>query len=95
MITAIPLSNKVYADENSPEASPANARLFREYGVITGFGVGNIDEGNYQPVLLIWHMGIDLNGFFMHQKTARVNFHYISNRRSILLLILKLILNLE
>ena len=74
ILAVISLNNWVYADENSPEASPANARLFTESGIITGFGNGSIDEGNYQPILLIWHMSIDLNGFFHAPKGCKGKF---------------------
>jgi hypothetical protein len=63
MLAAIFINNKIYADENFPETGPKDSMLFTESCIITGFGGGNIDEGNYQPVLLIWHMGIDMNGF--------------------------------
>ena len=74
ILAAISLNNSVYADENSTEAGPADSRLFMESGVITGFDSGNIDEGNYQPILLIWHMGIDLNGFFHAPKDCKGKF---------------------
>lgn len=31
---------------------------------ISGIGTGNIPEGRYQPVLLIWHLGMDLKKYF-------------------------------
>lgn len=64
IITIISFNAKAYAYKNSPEADYAGTPLITESSFITGFGTGNIDEGNYQPLLLIWHIGIDLNRFF-------------------------------
>ena len=74
MLAAIFISDRVYADENFPEPGPADTRLFTESSVITGFGGGNIDEGNYQPVLLIWHIGIDLNKLCHAPKNCKSKF---------------------
>lgn len=35
-----------------------------ESAFISGIGTGNIPEGHYQPVLLIWHLGIDMKKYF-------------------------------
>jgi lipid A 3-O-deacylase len=37
--------------------------LITESGFITGIGTGNIHEGHYEPVLLIWHIGMDLKRY--------------------------------
>ena len=39
-------------------------RFFTEMGFITGFGSASIPEGNYQPIFLIGHFGVDLKRYF-------------------------------
>lgn len=60
-----------YADENSPGAVSAGSRLFTESGVITGFGSASIDEGDYQTILLIWHLGIDMKRFLPELENSK------------------------
>jgi len=36
------------------------AGTFKESAFISGIGTGKIHEGDYQPVLLMWHLGMDL-----------------------------------
>ncbi|OPX41667.1 MAG: hypothetical protein B1H13_00795 [Desulfobacteraceae bacterium 4484_190.3] len=45
-----------------------NNRLLTESGIITGYGTGDVEEGNYEPVLLIWHLGCDLKRFIPELK---------------------------
>ena len=45
-----------------------NNRLLTESGIITGYGKGDVKEGNYEPVLLIWHLGCDLKRFIPELK---------------------------
>ncbi len=48
---------------SSPASTADNApgnRPFSESAFIAGMGTGSIPEGHYQPVLLIWHFGMDL-----------------------------------
>jgi lipid A 3-O-deacylase len=48
-------------------AQPTDHRQLRtdkESAFIIGMGTGKIPEGDYQPVLLIWHFGIDLKKYF-------------------------------
>jgi hypothetical protein len=40
-----------------------NNPLLTESGIIAGYGTGDVKEGNYEPVLLIWHLGCDLKRF--------------------------------
>lgn len=63
ILVIILLSAWAYADEEAPDASSANNRLFVESGIITGFGTSDIADGDYQPILLIWHLGIDMKRF--------------------------------
>ncbi len=44
--------------------SATGTRLFTESAFITGMGTSNIPEGHYQPILLIWHLGMDLKKYF-------------------------------
>ncbi len=64
ILAVIVLSTGVYAEETSPDPSSTQDRLFTESGIVTGFGTGSITEGDYQPILLIWHLGIDLKKCF-------------------------------
>ncbi|MEA1970007.1 MAG: acyloxyacyl hydrolase [Thermodesulfobacteriota bacterium] len=31
-----------------------------ESGIVIGYGTGNVEEGKYEPVLMIWHIGFSL-----------------------------------
>ena len=44
-------------------------RLFSESAFITGFGSDSIPEGDYQTVLLIWHVGINTDCVFPSLKS--------------------------
>ena len=52
------------ADARSADQSPAPTlgkdSFFTELGFITGFGYGTVTEGNYFPVPLIVHLGVDM-----------------------------------
>jgi len=50
---------------------PAFNRLFSESAFITGFGSDSIPEGDYQTVLLICHLGINLDHLFPFLKSHR------------------------
>ena len=64
VLAIILIGAKVYAGGNPSDAGSAN-RLFTESGVIVGYGTGDIAENkHYEPILLIWHLGIDLKKFF-------------------------------
>ncbi|MDO9530008.1 MAG: hypothetical protein Q7J27_12750, partial [Syntrophales bacterium] len=71
IFAVIVLSTRVYAEETSPDPSSVHNRLFTESGIVTGFGSGSITEGDYQPILLIWHLGIDLKKLFPELKNHR------------------------
>lgn len=59
------ISTPVYANGSSLGTSPASDRLLTESGIIVGYGTGNIsEEKHYEPILLIWHLGCDLERFF-------------------------------
>lgn len=45
-----------------------NNPLLTESGIIAGYGTGDVKEGNYEPVLLIWHLGCDLKRFIPELK---------------------------
>ena len=71
ILAVIFLSTGVYAEETSPDPGSAHDRLFTESGIVTGFGSGSIAEGDYQPILLIWHLGIDLKKLFPELKNQK------------------------
>jgi len=52
----------VYADAAGGQSF--GNKLITETGVIVGYGTGSIAGGNYEPVLLIYHMGGDMKQFF-------------------------------
>ena len=37
---------------------------FTESGIVTGFGTGSTSEGQYQPILLAWHLAADLKKYW-------------------------------
>lgn len=39
------------------------AGTYKESAFISGIGSGKIPEGDYQPVLLMWHLGMDLKKY--------------------------------
>jgi len=57
-----------YGDEGYPERTSINDRLLTESAFLTGFGTSKIEEGHYQPILLIWHLGMDLEKYFPKMK---------------------------
>ncbi|MDI6776689.1 MAG: acyloxyacyl hydrolase [Syntrophales bacterium] len=57
-----------YGGEESSARPSIKDRLLTESAFITGFGTSEINEGHYQPVLLIWHLGIDLKKYFPKMK---------------------------
>jgi hypothetical protein len=56
------LAAHAYADTS--DVQPTNNHVFSESGVFVGCGTGKIPEGHYDPVLLIWHFGYDLDKVF-------------------------------
>jgi len=57
-----------YGDEGYPERTSINDRLLTESAFLTGFGTSKIEKGHYQPILLIWHLGMDLEKYFPKMK---------------------------
>ncbi len=53
----------VKAGEILGSAQQAEHRWITEAGFITGYGRGSIDEGGYKTLLLIAHIGADINRF--------------------------------
>ncbi len=53
----------VKAGEILGSAQQAEHRWITESGFITGYGRGSIDEGSYKTLLLIAHIGADINRF--------------------------------
>ena len=48
------------AADPSPAPILGKASFFTEVGIITGFGYGTVTEGDYFPVPLIVHLGVDM-----------------------------------
>ncbi|MCK4535354.1 MAG: acyloxyacyl hydrolase [Syntrophobacterales bacterium] len=44
-----------------------------ESGIVIGYGTGNVEEGKYEPVLMIWHIGFSLKEFPLEQPGDRKN----------------------
>jgi len=65
-----------YCIEELEKRSHTTDRLFTEMAIITGFGTGSIPEGNYQPILLIGHFGIDLKKYFRKLENHRGTFSF-------------------
>lgn len=57
------LANYAYCAEDEQKGSRAGSRFFTEMGFIAGFGSGSLPEGNYQPVFVIGHFGVDLKRY--------------------------------
>jgi lipid A 3-O-deacylase len=51
------------AAEEIGDTHRANHRWISEAGFISGYGNGSIDEGNYKTLMLIAHIGTDINRF--------------------------------
>jgi hypothetical protein len=60
-----------YPAETEQDKTLKNNGLFTEASIITGYGSGHIPEGNYQPILLIGHFGIDLKRYLSELKDHR------------------------
>lgn len=54
----------IAAEAEQPGLKPAEGGFITESSMITGFGTGPIAEGHYTPLLLIWHVGMDLEKLF-------------------------------
>ena len=46
------------------ETEPASDRLLHEVGFFVGYGKGNINEGSYEPILLVIRLGYDMRRIF-------------------------------
>jgi len=65
-----------YCTEELEKTARTTDRLFTEMAIITGLGASNIPEGNYQPILLIGHLGIDLKRYFQKLENHRGIFSF-------------------
>lgn len=63
-VTIVFFAMSAQAAEEAGSSGKARDPLITESGFITGIGTGNITEGHYEPVLLIWHVGMDLKRYF-------------------------------
>lgn len=60
---------QVDAAEQWKQSKPVKAEM--ESAFISGIGTGKILEGHYQPLLLIWHLGIDMKKYFLSLEKHR------------------------
>ncbi|HUH67040.1 MAG TPA: acyloxyacyl hydrolase [Syntrophales bacterium] len=63
VIIVLPGNNAYCADEAKKDGHVRDS-FFTEMGFITGFGTGSLPEGNYQPIYLIGHFGVDMKRYF-------------------------------
>jgi hypothetical protein len=56
------MTGSVYA-QTPPKSESAPTGWITESGFITGMGTGSTSEGQYQPILLIWHLASDLKRY--------------------------------
>ena len=60
-----------YCADGAKKEGRAGDSFFTEMGFITGFGTGSLPEGNYQPIYLIGHFGVDMKRYFSGLKDHR------------------------
>lgn len=53
-----------------PTAGSPSACAIDESALVAGYGTSRITEGRYEPLLLIWQVGVDLQRFFPVLKRA-------------------------
>jgi len=70
-LTVLATAAVARAAEDKPAPTLQEDRFFNEVGFITGFGYSKIREGDYLPVPLMVHMGMDLNRWFPSLKDHR------------------------
>ncbi|MDO8786023.1 MAG: acyloxyacyl hydrolase [Syntrophales bacterium] len=66
--------NLVYGTEVDSEKTSIEDRFLTESALITGIGTSEISEGHYRPILLIWHLGVDLKKYFPKMKAWEGSF---------------------
>ena len=66
LLTLTLLTTSVDSRAGDGTAGPASqeAALISELGFLTGFGYGKVREGDYMPVPLIVHLGMDMSRWF-------------------------------
>lgn len=66
-----------YAHAAGSECLADASRSNTESSVIVGYGTGDVEEGNYEPVLLIWRLGWNLKQFFpsLENHSGTVSFY--------------------
>ena len=65
LITLLLVIPFAFAENGNKTAitNPEDRSLWKESGFVAGYGTGGIREGNYEPLLLIWHLAYDLKGY--------------------------------
>jgi len=66
-----------YAHAAGSECLAEASRSDTESSVIVGYGTGDVAEGDYEPILLIWRMGWNLKKFFpdLENHTGTISFY--------------------
>jgi len=59
------------AADDRPAPTLQQDRFFTEVGFITGFGYSSVTEGDYLPVPLIVHLGVDMTRWFSSLRNHR------------------------
>ncbi|MCD6487467.1 MAG: acyloxyacyl hydrolase [Syntrophobacterales bacterium] len=54
--------------DNAGATSGGTCCPVTESGFLIGYGTGNVEEGKYEPVLMIWHIGFSLKEFPSEQQ---------------------------
>jgi hypothetical protein len=54
----------VCAGDDKPQPFVTKNSFFSEWGLYTGVGYGQVQEGSYIPILFIFHMGMDMKRCF-------------------------------
>jgi len=67
----------VTAAQGADPGDREQIHAFSESSFITGIGTGKIPEGNYQPLLLILHLGMDAQKYFPTLRKNRGHLSFI------------------
>ncbi|MFA7464880.1 MAG: acyloxyacyl hydrolase [Syntrophales bacterium] len=59
-LSIIGFINPALAEETGKSVKAPLSSFFTESGFITGMGTGSVTKGDYEPILLIWHLAADL-----------------------------------
>jgi len=74
LLSVMILNNTAFAEPPGKDTGTGTYEKYSfitESGAIIGAGTGSIPEGNYQPILLIWHLASDLKNYVAPLKNHR------------------------